>query len=109
MTLQADLQAAGWYLSQEGIDQCCQGLTNPSVKDVIKKAVDLDFKEVGRPCLPEDINRGHTQCEQLCQSCKQTRCEVTCGPTVQHSYHSCWNCVKGLDEAELRMDTGEDL
>jgi len=61
MTLQSDLQSAGWYLSQEGIDLCCQGLTSPSLKDVIKKAVDLDFKQVGRPCLPDDINRGRLE------------------------------------------------
>ena len=37
MSLQADLESAGWHLSQEGIDLCCQGLTNPTAKDVIKK------------------------------------------------------------------------
>ena len=37
MTLQSDLQSQGWNLSQEGIDLLCEGLTNPSAKDVIKK------------------------------------------------------------------------
>ena len=37
MTIEADLQSAGWHLSREGIDLCCQGLNNPTVKDVTKK------------------------------------------------------------------------
>ena len=37
MSLQSDLQSQGWNLSQEGIDLLCEGLTNPSAKDVIKK------------------------------------------------------------------------
>lgn len=61
MSLQADLQSAGWNLSQEGIDLCCKGLNNPTVKDVTKKALNLDFKEVGSPSLPEDINRGRVE------------------------------------------------
>ena len=39
MSLKSDLESAGWYLSQEGIDQCSQGLVNPTVKDIIKKVV----------------------------------------------------------------------
>ena len=37
MSLKADLESEGWHLSQEGIDLLCQGLKNPTVKDVIKK------------------------------------------------------------------------
>ena len=37
MSVKADLESAGWFLSQEGIDQCSQGLTKPSVKDIIKQ------------------------------------------------------------------------
>ena len=37
MTLQSDLQAQGWNLSQEGIDRLSEGLSNPSAKDVIQK------------------------------------------------------------------------
>ena len=61
MSIEADLASAGWHLSPEGIDLCCQGLNNPTLKDVTKRALDLDFKEVGRSCLPEDINRGRVE------------------------------------------------
>ena len=37
MSIKSELESAGWHLSQEGIDLCCQGLANPTVKDVIKK------------------------------------------------------------------------
>ena len=35
--LLSELQNSGWHLSQEGLDLCCQGLTNPTAKDIIKK------------------------------------------------------------------------
>ena len=34
---QKNLVFQGWYLSQEGIQLCTEGLSNPSSKDVIKK------------------------------------------------------------------------
>ena len=37
MTLQSELAAAGWHLSPRGLEICTEGLTNPAVKDVIKK------------------------------------------------------------------------
>ena len=37
MTLQSELAAAGWHLSQRGLEICTEGLTDPVVKDVIKK------------------------------------------------------------------------
>ena len=39
MSLKADLESAGWHLSQEGIDLCCQDLKEPTAKDVIKKVI----------------------------------------------------------------------
>ena len=46
MSLKSDLESAGWYLSQEGIDQCSQGLVNPTAKDIIKKVV-VGFRDDG--------------------------------------------------------------
>ena len=43
MSLKADLESAGWHLSQEGIDLCSQELKEPTAKDVIKKVMRDDI------------------------------------------------------------------
>ena len=58
MGLAEDLATQGWHLSEAGIALCSVGLENPKAKDIIKKALDLDYKDIGAHCLPDDINRG---------------------------------------------------
>ena len=45
----AALKEAGWRLSEEG-EQLCGGSA--------KTALDLDLRDIGAECLPEEINRG---------------------------------------------------
>ena len=45
----AALKEAGWKLTEEG-EKLCGGS--------IKAALDLDLRDIGAECLPDDINRG---------------------------------------------------
>ena len=45
----AALSEAGWHLTEEGLKAC-----NRSAKD----ALNLDLRDIGAECLPEEINRG---------------------------------------------------
>ena len=51
----------GWHLTEEGIALCAGH---------VGKALDLDLKEYGSPCIPEDVNRG--KLETLCSSTSET-------------------------------------
>ncbi|KAL4230472.1 tudor domain-containing protein 3 [Mactra antiquata] len=51
------LQERGWFLSDEGLDQCSQnGRKDP--ESVIKVALDIDLREISKGWLPEVVNRG---------------------------------------------------
>ena len=45
----ATLSEAGWHLTEDGLKAC-----NKSAKE----ALDLDLRDIGAECLPEEINRG---------------------------------------------------
>ncbi|XP_052795129.1 tudor domain-containing protein 3-like [Mya arenaria] len=51
------LQDRGWYLTGEGIAQCTQ-TGKSDVDSIIKSALDIDLREIGKGWLPEDVNRG---------------------------------------------------
>ena len=51
----------GWHLSEEGLKLCGGN---------VGKALDLDLKEFGSPCIPEDVNRG--KLETLISSTSET-------------------------------------
>ena len=51
----------GWHLSEEGLKLCAGN---------VGKALDLDLKEYGSPCIPEDVNRG--KLETLISSTSET-------------------------------------
>ena len=51
----------GWHLTEEGL---------ALVGGQMGKALDLDLKEYGSPCIPEDVNRG--KLETLCSSTSET-------------------------------------
>ena len=50
-----------WHLSEEGLKLCAGN---------VGKALDLDSKEYGSPCIPEDVNRG--KLETLISSTSET-------------------------------------
>ncbi|CAG5115759.1 unnamed protein product [Candidula unifasciata] len=53
----AELEKLGWHLSEEFIN----GFGNKvNVDSIIKKALDTDFREIGKAFLSEDINRGRS-------------------------------------------------
>ena len=56
--LVADLASKGWHLSEEGLVACGR---EKGVQEVIKQALNRDFKDIGAPCIPEDINRGKVE------------------------------------------------
>lgn len=45
----ANLEDAGWRLTEEGKKLCGNS---------VKAALDLDIRDIGAECLPEEINRG---------------------------------------------------
>ncbi|KAL3878574.1 hypothetical protein ACJMK2_030911 [Sinanodonta woodiana] len=52
-----ELRSRGWYLTDEGIEVCTDnGKTDVNV--IVKKALDMDLREIGSGWLPDDINRG---------------------------------------------------
>ena len=51
----------GWHLTDEGLALCAGN---------VGKALDLDLKEYGSPCIPEDVNRG--KLENLISSTSET-------------------------------------
>ena len=51
----------GWHLTEEGLALCAGN---------VGKALDLDLKEYGSPCIPEDVNRG--KLENLISSTSET-------------------------------------
>ena len=46
------LTEAGWHLTEEGVELC---------GGQAKKALNLDLRDVGAECLPEEINRGKAE------------------------------------------------
>ncbi|CAC5357205.1 TDRD3 [Mytilus coruscus] len=58
----ATLDAKGWHLSTEGIEQCV-GENTRKVEKIIEIAKDTDFKEIGRKWLPDDVNK--VSCEYV--------------------------------------------
>ena len=52
---------SGWHLTDEG---------KALVGGQLGKALDLDLKEYGSPCIPEDVNRG--KLETFCSSTSET-------------------------------------
>jgi hypothetical protein len=48
----SSMEDAGWRLTEEG-KILCDGS--------VKKALDLDIRDIGAECLPEDINRGKAE------------------------------------------------
>ena len=51
----------GWHLTEEGLGLCAGN---------VGKALDIDLKEYGSPCIPEDVNRG--KLETLISSTSET-------------------------------------
>lgn len=58
MTMLSELKSEGWYLSNDGLDLCSENINKPSVSSVIKKALDMDLREIGGNFLPEDLTKG---------------------------------------------------
>ncbi|CAG2196770.1 TDRD3 [Mytilus edulis] len=58
----ATLDAKGWHLSTEGIEQCVGDNARKDEK-IIDVAKDTDFKEIGRKWLPEDVSK--VSCEYV--------------------------------------------
>ncbi|XP_052077918.1 tudor domain-containing protein 3-like [Mytilus californianus] len=58
----ATLDAKGWHLSTEGIEQCV-GENSRKDEKIIEIAKDTDFKEIGRKWLPDDVNK--VSCEYV--------------------------------------------
>ncbi|XP_052279000.1 tudor domain-containing protein 3-like isoform X2 [Dreissena polymorpha] len=57
------LQDRGWYLSDEGISQCSQnGKSDP--ESIIRSALNVDLRDIGKKWLPEEVNRGKADCVQ---------------------------------------------
>ncbi|XP_060585964.1 tudor domain-containing protein 3-like [Ruditapes philippinarum] len=51
------LQEKGWFLSEEGIEQCSSG-GKSDVESIIRTALNTDLREIAKGWLPEDLNRG---------------------------------------------------
>ncbi|XP_057309909.1 tudor domain-containing protein 3-like [Hydractinia symbiolongicarpus] len=61
--METQLKSKGWNLSVEGLKSCtdaCQK-SNPTVNDIIKKALDSDLRHIGQKILPENINSGQIE------------------------------------------------
>lgn len=58
MTVLAELKSEGWHLSNEGFDLCSENMDRPNVSSIVKKALDMDIREIGGNFLPEDLTKG---------------------------------------------------
>lgn len=58
----ATLDAKGWHLTEEGIEQC-RGDNNKKDEKIVEIAKDTDLKEIGKKWLPDDVNKG--SCEYV--------------------------------------------
>lgn len=61
--METQLKSKGWNLSVEGLKSCmdaCQK-SNPTVNDIIKKALDSDLRHIGQKNIPENINSGQIE------------------------------------------------
>uniref|UniRef100_A0A2L2XW75 Tudor domain-containing protein 3 n=1 Tax=Parasteatoda tepidariorum TaxID=114398 RepID=A0A2L2XW75_PARTP len=58
MDLLTELTAKGWYLSNKGLEICKEGLNHVDVNGIIRKALDIDLREIGGKFFPDESNRG---------------------------------------------------
>lgn len=58
MSLKDELELKGWHLSEEGIEELKEGLSEVSAVSVIQKALDTDLREIGGRFFTDDIYRG---------------------------------------------------
>uniref|UniRef100_A0AAY4DQR8 Tudor domain-containing protein 3 n=1 Tax=Denticeps clupeoides TaxID=299321 RepID=A0AAY4DQR8_9TELE len=55
------LSEEGWYLSDDGIEECKSSLEKTSASDVIRIALNTDLRTIGRSFLPAEINSGRVE------------------------------------------------
>ncbi|KAG8231530.1 hypothetical protein J437_LFUL008071, partial [Ladona fulva] len=58
MAVLEKLKELGWHISQEGFKHLTDGENNCDIKNLIRKALDLDLREIGAGCFPENVTDG---------------------------------------------------
>lgn len=58
MSLKDELELKGWHLSEEGIEELKEGVSEVSAVAIIQKALDIDLREISRHFFTDDIYRG---------------------------------------------------
>lgn len=63
MELSSALNKEGWYLTDEGIEECksCSEKEKAVLNDVINLALNTDLRSIGKGFLPADINSGRVE------------------------------------------------
>ncbi|KAF5892493.1 tudor domain-containing protein 3 [Clarias magur] len=63
MELSSALSQEGWYLTDEGIDECKSSPEKEQavLNDIINVALNTDLRSIGKGFLPADINSGRTE------------------------------------------------
>lgn len=63
MELSSALNKEGWYLTDEGIEECKSSSENEKavLNDVINLALNTDLRSIGKGFLPADINSGRVE------------------------------------------------
>ncbi|PIK41562.1 putative tudor domain-containing protein 3 [Apostichopus japonicus] len=61
--MDAQLKSKGWFLTNEGLDLCKEGLVNPSVDTLIQRALDLDLRLLSSG-NHDEANKGKTDAVQ---------------------------------------------
>ncbi|XP_063067951.1 tudor domain-containing protein 3 [Engraulis encrasicolus] len=59
--LAAALSKEGWYLSEEGINECKGSNEKTSASDIIRIALNSDLRPIGKSFLPSEINSGRIE------------------------------------------------
>ncbi|XP_071453136.1 tudor domain-containing protein 3 isoform X2 [Hetaerina americana] len=58
MAVLEKLKELGWHISPEGLKQLSGNENNCDIKSVARKALDVDLREIGTGCFPENVNDG---------------------------------------------------
>lgn len=61
MELSSALTKEGWYLTEEGLDECKSSSEKVVPNDVINVALNTDLRSIGKGFLPAEINSGRVE------------------------------------------------
>ncbi|XP_046394161.1 tudor domain-containing protein 3 isoform X2 [Ischnura elegans] len=64
MAVLEKLKELGWHISPEGLKHLNSSESNCDIKSLTRKALDVDLREIGAGCFPENVNDG--KLESIC-------------------------------------------